>query len=331
MMDILLTYDYELFFGAKSGSPGRCMLEPTNRLLEILDRADARATFFIDVGYLVRCRSLDVEKDNHDAVVRQIRQMLSQGHDVQFHIHPHWEDCTYRSGAWLINTDRYRLHDFSTDDAAGIIRRYSAVFEEVVGSAPLAFRAGGWCLQPFNHIADALFDVGVRIESTVFVGGRNVSAGRSFDFRGAPTAEWWRFDTDPLRPSHTGRFMELPITAQRVGPAFYWRVAVSRLLSGSLHSQWGDGQSVPQSKSQMLSLLLFKSIAPLTVDGVKASLMWRAYQESVGRKVLIAVGHPKAQTAYSFDVLEELLSAAAAERFITISEWWTENQSMGMA
>ena len=34
-MKIAITWDYELFFGERSGSVAQCMLEPTNRLLSL--------------------------------------------------------------------------------------------------------------------------------------------------------------------------------------------------------------------------------------------------------------------------------------------------------
>ena len=61
-MKIFLTYDYELFFGDPTGSVEKCIIEPTQRLLEIAKRTGARYTFFIDVGYL---KQLELFKDSH--------------------------------------------------------------------------------------------------------------------------------------------------------------------------------------------------------------------------------------------------------------------------
>ena len=53
-MKIAFTWDYEMFFGHKSGSVNRCMIEPTNRLLEISRRYNSKFTFFVDTGMLVK-------------------------------------------------------------------------------------------------------------------------------------------------------------------------------------------------------------------------------------------------------------------------------------
>ncbi len=56
MMNIFLTYDYELFFGEESGSVDKCMIEPTNELLKIAKEFNIKMTFFVDIGYLIKLK-----------------------------------------------------------------------------------------------------------------------------------------------------------------------------------------------------------------------------------------------------------------------------------
>ena len=45
---IILTYDYELFFGDHSGTVSKTLIEPTNLLLEQFEKSNLKATFFVD-------------------------------------------------------------------------------------------------------------------------------------------------------------------------------------------------------------------------------------------------------------------------------------------
>ena len=53
-MKILLTFDYELFFGTSTGTPYKCMIKPTNELIKIAERHNIRYSFFIDCGYIIK-------------------------------------------------------------------------------------------------------------------------------------------------------------------------------------------------------------------------------------------------------------------------------------
>ena len=52
MKRAILSFDYELFFGDKSGTVQRTLIEPTNIMLNVLDEVGAQATFFVD--YLMK-------------------------------------------------------------------------------------------------------------------------------------------------------------------------------------------------------------------------------------------------------------------------------------
>ena len=50
-MNLFLTYDYELFFGAPTGTVEKCIIEPTNLLREIANRTGVKMVFFIDAFF----------------------------------------------------------------------------------------------------------------------------------------------------------------------------------------------------------------------------------------------------------------------------------------
>ena len=67
-MNILLTFDYELFFGSKVGSVQSCMLNPTEQIMRILDQSNTKATFYVDIGYLLRCQFLQRDLSSYELV-----------------------------------------------------------------------------------------------------------------------------------------------------------------------------------------------------------------------------------------------------------------------
>ena len=55
-MKTLLTFDYEVYFGARTGSVERCLLDPTDALARVAAKHAAPLVFFVDAGYLLALR-----------------------------------------------------------------------------------------------------------------------------------------------------------------------------------------------------------------------------------------------------------------------------------
>ena len=208
---LIVALDHELYFGAAPGSIERCLLEPVDALLTETAAKGFKLTLFVDAGMLPKLKQQPGGKE-YSRVAEHLRSLYRSGHDVQLHIHPHWEDSTITDGVAQFDTTRYRLHDFTPKAINEVVRDYKAELEHVIEAPVTAYRAGGWCIQPFAAIAEALAQNGVTIDSTVYSGGVSQDTGREFDFRHAPDLDHWRFEEDPGKPQADGRFLELPIT-----------------------------------------------------------------------------------------------------------------------
>lgn len=320
-MNIHITLDYELFFGNKTGSVDKCMLEPTIRLLSILDPHSIKATFYIDVGYIERANSLGEDLENVTKVVGQLKKLNLEGHDLQLHVHPHWEDATFENGRWQFDMRRYRLAMFTQAQALDLINRYVAIFEFLDLPKPCSFRAGGWCIQPFEHIADALFENGIRLDSTVYNRGENRSTEQYFDFTNAPDLNNWRFQSDPCIPTKDGRFHELPISSLSISPLFYWRFAFAKKLGGHIHKSFGDGNPIKLSKFKTLRLLSSFSYTVASIDGYKASLLAKVAQRYEKKGDLVLIGHPKAFSTFSITELDKFVSNNKNVNYLTARQW----------
>jgi len=311
-MKVYLSFDYELFFGAQSGSANNCIIEPTQQLLAIAEKHGIYLNFFVDSGYLLalekyskRYPSVSYEKQ---LVYKQLMQLSEAGHDCQLHIHPHWEDSFYDGNSWKMNTERYRLDHFSDVQMQEIITSYFNVTKEISGKAPIAFRAGGWCLPPWDKVAETFKKLGVWIDSTVYEKGFIDQEQVKFDFRNAPHLDQWLFETDPLTPDSLGYFLELPISSVHLSPIFFWNLYARGRLNRSLHKSMGDGIPMAQPGTKKKVLTAYSQQA-LSCDGYYASLLLSEFKRRTERKedTMVVIGHPKAQSVFSLQKLDEFI------------------------
>lgn len=323
-MNIFLTLDYELYFGSNSGSQERSIIYPTNRLLEILDKYNIKASFFVDSGYIIKLdeyiKKYDVLEDDFQNIISQIKSLSEDGHDMQLHIHPHWEDSYYDGTKWVIDTTRYRIHEFSEDEIDDIVYRYKKVLTDIVGDKVFTFRAGGWCMQPFGKLKNALKKHNIWLDSTVFEGGKNDSVTHYFNFINAPKKDVWKFEDDPLVENKNGYFTEIPISSYRVSPFFFWKLALAKKFGGDKHKAFGDGGAAGGSKWDKIRMLTQSTNSVVSIDGYKASYLQDAFDKfkrNKENKNFVIIGHPKAMTEYSLEKLEEFIKHNLDSNFTT--------------
>lgn len=202
MLNICMTADHELFTGVNFVNEEEVLLEPTEQLLKILEAHDIPLTLFTDVCSIARYRQLVPDSTFPDLIEAQLRRALSNGHDVQLHIHPHWMDTEFVDGNWVARYERFRLHLWGFDkgtcpNAQSIIHFGKTYLESLLKPLNpsydcISFRAGGWCLQPEEPLLKALISEGIWIDTTVFRGGYMPYVEKWFDYRNAPdVASWW--------------------------------------------------------------------------------------------------------------------------------------------
>lgn len=111
----------------------------TRRLLDVLDRRGARATFFF-LGWIAE-RAPELVRDVRDA-----------GHEIGSH-----------------GYDHRMLHDLGRSGFAEDLRRTADVLRAVTGAAPGVFRACTWSVTARTPWAiDELLRAGIRIDSSIF-------------------------------------------------------------------------------------------------------------------------------------------------------------------
>lgn len=313
-MNIFLTFDYELFFGSVPGTPEKCILDPTDKLLKLAAKHQTPMVFFIDVGYLIALeRHMDefpILKVDYEKVVQQIQEIVTAKSDVQLHIHPHWEKSFFDGQKWVMKTKGYyKLSDFSPTEIERIVRSYKSKLDEISGRKSTAFRAGGWCVEPFHLLENVFQELGIKYESSVFPGGHFESGEYNFDFRNVPTHNPYSFQKTTLEEDKNGFFSEYSIGSHRYSPLFYWRLYILGRINPKDHKMVGNGfaMSQPGRKKEVLTNFTWNHAS---TDGYYASKMKVITRNALKKKEenLVFIGHPKGCTLFSFNELDKFLA-----------------------
>jgi len=311
-MNIYITLDYEIYFGENHGTVEKCILYPTSELIRIAEKHNVRFCFFVDCGFILKLDEFrkkypQLEKD-YLAITEQIKYLSETGHDIQLHIHPHWEDSYYNGERWVIDVKRYKLVDFHETEIADIVCRYKKVLSDLTGKEIFAYRAGGWCLQPFDKLEKVFKQNNITLDSSVFRNGFYVSENYYYDFRNAPDKDIYRFESDPANENVNGYFTELPISAIRNSPIFFWKLFLLGRKNPYLHKPLGDGRAIA-APGQRKKMLTQYTDCTMSIDGYNAHLLQKGLKHLQKKKFnhMVVIGHPKALSRYSIIKLEEFV------------------------
>lgn len=312
-MNIYITLDYEIYFGENHGTVEKCILYPTSELIRIAEKHNVRFCFFVDCGFILKLDEFrnkypQLEKD-YKAITDQIKYLSATGHDIQLHIHPHWEDSYYNGERWVIDVERYKLVDFNETEIADIVYRYKKVLTDLTGKQIFAYRAGGWCLQPFVKLKNAFKQNNITLDSSVFRNGSYSSENYYYDFRGAPDKDIYRFEDEPEKENANGFFTELPISSIRNSPLFFWKLFLLGRKNPYLHKPLGDGKAMA-APGQRKKMLTQYTDCTVSIDGYNAHLLQKSLKKLQKKKFeqMVVIGHPKALSRYSIQKLEEFVS-----------------------
>ncbi|HWY10572.1 MAG TPA: hypothetical protein VN026_04555, partial [Bacteroidia bacterium] len=262
--NILLTFDYELFLGKKSGSVYNCMLKPTEYLLNVFKKYNFKnAIFFVDTTYIKKLTESDAAECKMDLtkIKEQLIDVIRNGHFVFPHLHPHWRDAVYDKdlNQWrLEKTDAYRFHVIPEEERDGLFAFSIRFIKELMQSAGTSydidsFRAGGWCLQPFAAFKPYFEKYGIKNDFSVLHGfslpGKNIF----YDYSNIPLRNIYKFSDMVEKEEKDGAFNEIVISTLSISN-------VNRFLNKFLYkylwyikkTSFGDGYSAVDGEASVI-------------------------------------------------------------------------------
>ena len=222
--NLFFTFDYELYLGEKSGGVDKCVLEPTQKLLDIFNPYKIKAIFFVDLTWLLKLKEISkaypIAQQDYINVTRQIQEIYKRGHYIFPHLHPHWEDGYYipETNQWrLIRYVTFRLHYLAKEEQEILFEKSVSLLKEILGNdyTPVGYRAGGWSIQPFDDFKPLFKKYGIKYDFSVLPGDKYFSNGPHYDFSTITIEEPYTFSED-LTPSNKGEFVEFPISLIKV-------------------------------------------------------------------------------------------------------------------
>lgn len=226
-----ITIDYETWHPIPEGKRidwDTDVFRPMEHLLELFRSTGVAATFFAEMGeYFWLAQN---EPRLARRMEEQWRGAVSQGHDVQLHLHPCWLPelgASFQDGRWHWDWSKAKADDYPGDLGALIGRCKSAIEAAVspvaAGYTVTCFRAGAYQAQPFERLALALIENGIYCDSSVHPQG--VSADRAYDYRFAHTRHQPYFADllDPQLPAVPAeeKLIELPIFSPETGGRWF--------------------------------------------------------------------------------------------------------------
>lgn len=239
----IITVDYETWQPIPAGKSidwEADILIPAGKLMDACETSGAKITFMVEM-----CEIFWLERNEPDIymrIVKQIQDMVRRGHDVQLHMHPNWfPELGARKTENGFEWNWEYIHcDAVPGDLSELVRRCKERLEEIVRVVRpdykvCAFRAGGYRVQPFARIYEALKDNNILIETSVYAGG--ISGDREYDFSKCNSLNnpYIASAADPCISSEEG-ICELPIACYRSGARVFIDDEESRHVAKRLFS-----------------------------------------------------------------------------------------------
>lgn len=251
--NILITFDYELFLGKRSGIAGNCLISPTDKILEILDKHNVKAVFFIDTIYIKRLEEIAPDnikaRNDLELIIRQLGDILGKGHYLYHHIHPHWLDAIYLEdiNQWdLSNTAKFTFNSISEDERAALFS-YSCQFLNSIYSTfgskykPDGFRAGGLYIEPFTFFKNHFLRFNIKYEFSVVPGIIKTDENLFYNFLNCPKNPFYNFTNCITKEEKNGVFSEFTITLLKVKGIWKLLNGIYYRLFKNYFKPYGDG------------------------------------------------------------------------------------------
>lgn len=335
MKHLLFTLDYELY-GNGSGDVFEHIIRPTDAILAIAERHNAKLTIFFEVVEYWRLKEqweagnrMGYASDPIEAMEEQVREAYRKGHDVQLHLHPQWINAEWENGRWMVDNSYWRLSSLPEEQLIPLFTKGKETLEGIIGDPHYrchVLRAGGYNIQPSAAIVRAMRKCGLTVDSSVYPGAYEQGSLSRYDYRAVPSdlGQWYCADSLEETHGEPTDITELPIVAFPV-------LRLQKYLSvDRLRAIWRNRRSASESfasktatgggaKSSLLGkIAFFFGHEAQTWDYcLFSSAMHRSFLKQVRRqeqrRVFVLVGHPK--SLVSGHGLEYLLRKAEKEEF----------------
>lgn len=344
MLNICFTFDYEIFFGKNYGTSEEILFKPTQKIIDLLNEEKVSATFFIDTCSVMQNMKLD-KYEYVNKVEEQLRYMVKKGQDPQLHLHPHWLKSYLHNGEWAFNADYYRIHKFGFDElkhdsAYNLIKFGKDFLEKNICTIDkeykcIAFRAGGFTIQPHQELVRVLYKNGIRIDSSIapMLLSNGVNA---YDFRKKlNNVNWWLSAKEPWNVEAKDKkiaLFEIPVGTENKNVFFF---LIKRILKphsikldkGELKGTYIKADLNPKRRNRIVNIWNYITCYnALSLDAYQADYLYhqikRFYKKNKCQwkdASIALIGHPKLVNDAYLDNLYRLICLLKKDETIRLT------------
>lgn len=331
--NLYFTLDYEIH-GNGDGNPYELMVEPTYRLMTLLEKYGQKLTIMADVAEIL-CFKRYAEETGRDEyhvadIEAQLCDAIKRGHDVQLHVHSSYFKAQYKNGAFDQCIEEYNMAALPIERIDEMVGQCMAYLETLL--KPIKkdyrvwlFRAANWSMMPTENLYRVLVKHGITHDTSVFKGG--VQGGNvCYDYREAHD-NLFAYPASVRNINEydaEGKLIELPIyTEMRPFWDFVSVIRVFRMIRAKFHKhKHADANEVrataiSSGDNRKLSLKSFFRLSPLKMDfnqvnsrGLKRMMknVMRRTDDAMKDNVdVILIGHSKTFVPYNEKTLEPFL------------------------
>lgn len=200
MIKVLLTFDYEIFFGKNYTNYEEVLFMPTDILLQKGKELGIPLVFFPDM-LSIALPNENIDNEYTEAFISQLNNAISQGNDVQMHFHPHWINAKYDKNTciWSLVDGIWSFSDlvrqYGEHEGKALLYKAHNCFLNTFKKQPIAFRAGGFSISNDDiSLLSYLIELSYRFDSSVVPGQKIISDVQNYDFVHTPDKSNWKID-----------------------------------------------------------------------------------------------------------------------------------------
>lgn len=298
MLHVIFTVDYEIH-GNGDGDPNGLMVEPTARMLRLLDEYGAKLTIMADVAEILRFKEY-AERTGHDdygyqAIAKQLLATIAGDHDVQLHIHSSYFNAVHDQNRWAQDWSEYDFAMLPYERMDWMVRTCKSYLESLLKPvnqdyACIAFRAANWSVSPSNNVVKALLNNQITIDTSVFKFGRRNGAV-TFDYSDAHNTliPWRASESNICHQDRNSKLWELPIyTEKRWLGAFLAKGRLYRVMCDVFHKGPFSISHSKSSASESRSTRRYSRLAKF--QALLRKHAWKAdFNQCDGRQLVTAL------------------------------------------
>lgn len=323
MLNVILSFDYELFFGINYDSADSILFEPTDKIMDVLDKHNVKGAFFVDT--LSYDKYLTVDKSYSDKLFNQCVNMFERGHEPHLHVHAHWLSANYDNNSknWVSDYKKYKLQAYqpeiinkTIDDGVNLLNECAKSAHKKYNNT--AFRAGGLTLQPEKELINLLIKKGFKYDSSVARYTYSNIVGAEYNFKKIPSKLNWKISSkygvnkDAEGESET--LLEIPVATVKNNP---FRILAQKKPARIANSKpGGKGFFRPVKKPNKLQKITRKLFdyhwvsldtrsAQLIMSDLK--VIYKKYKCKRNDYTIALIGHPKMFSQKNVDNLSTLI------------------------